>query len=177
MCEEQKQPMIEPEISQQYIYKEILCDPSDLDCMGVTPKGEAEFIIEEALIVARQLLYRRVLELANEFMTEHQKKVFVLMLKEKTYHEIATILCDNYSSSYSGYTAISHAIKGQLNKQHGTYHGGLEKKLRKTCNKDDYCLEILEWIHRIADDSETALQFLYKYDETFTLEIEKKFKI
>lgn len=159
---------IEPEVNQQYIYKEILCDPYDLDCMDMIEHDNTERVIEEALIVARQLLYKRILDIALKFMTPHQQKVFVLMLKKKTYNEIATIMQDNYSCAYSGYTAVSHAIKGQLNKERGTYHGGLEKKLRKTCNKDKYCLEILDWISKMTDDPDVAHEFLCKYDLAFT---------
>ena len=161
---------IEPELNKQYVYKEILCDPSDLDCMSFCTE-DTDHVIEEALVVARQLLYKRILEIADTFMTIHQKQVFVLMLKERTYHEIATILSDNYSSAYSGYTAISHAIKGQLNKGRGNYHGGLEKKLRKLCNKDTYCIDLLQWIKQMMYDTDVALEFLYKFDPTFTKQI------
>lgn len=157
---------IESQHSRQHVYKEVLYDPREMDYINYDiDSSEDSAIIAEACNIARQLLWKRVLELADKCMTEHQKRVFVLRIKDKTYHDIAAVLFENYSGVYSGYTAISHAIKGQYNKGHQKYHGGFEKKLQKNCNKDSYCLKVLKQICLMSDDVEEACEFIELYEQ------------
>lgn len=160
------QDKIEPQNSRQYIYKEVLYDPREMDYVNYDIDfSEESSIIAEACNIARQLLWKRVLEIADKCMTDHQKRVFVLRIKDKTYHDIAAVLFENYSCTYSGYTAISHAIRGQYNKQHEKYHGGFEKKLQKHCVKDSRCLKILKQISDMNDDVERSYQFINLYEQ------------
>jgi len=155
----------------QHDWKEILCDPTELDTLSRSRSLDevevfCETITREAVGLARYLLHRRLLDLADDFLTDHQKRVFVLYCHYgKTYKDIATILARNY-------TAISHAIKGIKSQRHeGKHHGGIEKKLRKITQRDSYCQELLLLIRRInGDDVLAALQFLREQD-TFWGEI------
>jgi len=117
-------------------------------------------ILREAKIVMNQYLYDRVIEMAYESFTPHQKKVLALtQMPDKTYNDIAEILSINY-------TGVSHAIKGIKSQRHGKYHGGFEKKLRKTCLKDDLCQEYISCIYELRNnDPHYALVILKDYDE------------
>ena len=131
----------------QYLYKEIPLPPAELDRLaGATVLTDAEIeALEEAAEYFNELqnrLIARIFEIIEEHMTEHQKKIIALMLKNKTYNNMALLLNINY-------TAVAHAIKGIKTRKHDKYHGGLERKLQKICTKDPECLEILKEISLI----------------------------
>lgn len=131
----------------QYLYKEIPLPPAELDRLaGATTLTDAEIeALEEAAEYFNELqnrLIARIFEIIEEHMTEHQKKIIALMLKNKTYNNMALLLDINY-------TAVAHAIKGIRTRKHDKYHGGLERKLQKICIKDSECLEILKEISLI----------------------------
>lgn len=131
----------------QYLYKEIPLPPAELDRLaGATILTDAEIEArEEAAEYFKELqnrLIARIFEIIEEHMTEHQKKIIALMLKNKTYNNMAFLLSINY-------TAVAHAIKGIKTRKHDKYHGGLERKLQKICIKDSECLEILKEISLI----------------------------
>lgn len=140
--EEKIEEVEEPEENHQYFFKEIYLPPAELDklSLNLNPKHtEQELRYLEQLKSLQGRLIARVFELIEIHMTEHQKKIVVLMLKNKTYNSMAVLLNINY-------TAIAHAIKGIKTKKHGKYHGGIERKLRKICMRDDCCLDLLEQI-------------------------------
>jgi len=149
----------------QHDWKEILCDPAELDTLSRSRSLDEievfrEAILREATSLARYLLHRRLLKLADDSLTPHQKRVFVLYCHYgKTYKDIATILARNY-------TAISHAIKGIKSQRHeGKHHGGIEKKLKKITVRDLRCQELLMLIRRInGNDVLAALDFLREQD-------------
>ena len=90
------------------------------------------------------------------------------MRKGKTYQEIATILHDNYSSDRSGYTSIAYAIKGIKSKKHGKNHGGIERKLRKLCLRDQRCRDILGDLRALENDDVTiAINYLKQFDNWY----------
>lgn len=135
--------MLEDE-DRQYLYKEIPLPPAELDRLaGATILTDAEIeALEEAAEYFNELqnrLIARIFEIIEEHMTEHQKKIIALMLKNKTYNSMALLLNINY-------TAVAHAIKGIKTHKHDKYHGGLERKLQKICVKDSECLDILREI-------------------------------
>lgn len=115
--------------------------------------------MKEAKQLIGQMLFDKVVELANQHFTDHQKKVMALtQMSDKTYNDIAEILNINY-------TGVSHAIKGIKSQKHGKYHGGFEKKLRKVCSKDDDCQKYLACIYELRNnDPKKALEYLRLYD-------------
>lgn len=144
--EEVEVKMLDDE-DRQYLYKEIPLPPAELDRLaGATILTDAEIeALEEAAEYFNELqnrLIARIFEIIEEHMTEHQKKIIALMLKNKTYNNMALLLNINY-------TAVAHAIKGIKTRKHDKYHGGLERKLQKICIKDPECLEILKEISLI----------------------------
>jgi hypothetical protein len=165
-------PNDENEFYGQFKWKEICCDPRDLNNY-VGPeqnphRAEQIAIIKEAREKARHTLIQRLLELVEDFFTTHQKKVFFLMRKGKTYQEIATILGEQYSSERSGYTSIAYAIKGIKSKVHGKHHGGIERKLRKLCLRDSMCRQILHDLKALEkDDIDIAINYLKKFDDWY----------
>lgn len=165
-------PSDENEFYGQFKWREICCDPRDLN-KYVGPEqniavAEQNAIIKEAREKARHQLFQRLLQLIEDFFTFHQKKVFFLMRKGKTYQEIATILGDNYSSERSGYTSIAYAIKGIKSKRHGKHHGGIERKLRKLCMRDPECKRILSDLKDLErDDVSIAIAYLKKFDDWY----------
>lgn len=162
----------ENEFYGQFKWKEICCDPRDLNNY-VAPeqnlaRSEENAIIREARLKARHQLFERLLELVIGQFTEHQKRVFELMRMGKTYQEIATILGENYSSDRSGYTSIAYAIKGIKSKKHGKHHGGIERKLKKLCTKDERCLQILRDLKALeADNVDIAINYLKQFDDWY----------
>jgi len=165
-------PNDENEFYGQFKWKEICCDPRDLNNY-VGPeqnilRAEQMAIIKEARQRARDQLFQRILHLVDVFFTVHQKRVFFLMRKGKTYQEIATILGEQYSSDRSGYTSIAYAIKGIKSKRHGKHHGGIERKLKKICLRDVVCRQILTDLRRLEkDDVDIAIDYLKKFDGWF----------
>jgi len=147
---------------EQHAWKEVIVQPellSDyIEAPDLTEKEMA--VIKEAKILLHQLLFDRVIELTSDHFTGHQKTVLALILMpERTYNEVAEILNINY-------TGISHAIKGIKSNKHGKFHGGYEKKLKKICSKDSYCVEYLGAIKVLRNnDPEEALEILIKYDD------------
>jgi len=86
----------------------------------------------------------------------------------KTYQEIATILGENYSSDRSGYTSIAYAIKGIKSKRHGKHHGGIERKLKKLCTRDERCIQILRDLKTLEQDSVSiAINYLKQFDDWY----------
>lgn len=169
-----KQPFFDPNNDEDYYgqfkWKEINLDPRDLDTFEAPDKtnSEEDSILTQARDQARRLLLDRLLELANQKFTEHQKRVFELMRDGNTYQQIADILAENYSSDRSGYTSIAYAIKGIKSKRHGKHHGGIERKLRKICLKDKQCQEILKQLQTLqTDDVSVAVEYLKKFDEWY----------
>lgn len=162
----------ENEVYGQWKWKEICYDPHDLNGF-VAPDSnvvhcEQAAIIKEARDRARQELFDRLLELAEENFTEHQKQVFYLMRKNKTYQEIAAILQENYSSARSGYTSIAYAIKGIRSKMHNKHHGGIERKLQKLCSRDKKCREILVDLKMLEQESvDVAIGYLKRFDQWY----------
>lgn len=146
----------------QHVWKEVIVQPELLsDMVEATDLNEKEIaVIKEAKILLHQMLFDRVVELTSDHFTGHQKTVLALILMpDRTYNEVAEILNINY-------TGISHAIKGIKSNKHGKFHGGYEKKLRKICAKDEYCLEYLHAIKILRNnDPEDALHLLIKYDD------------
>lgn len=165
-------PGDENEFYGQFKWKEICCDPRDLNNY-VGPeqnphKAEENAIIHEAREKARHHLFQRLLALTSQYFTEHQKRVLFLMRKGKTYQEIATILGQQYSSDRSGYTSIAYAIKGIKSKRHGKHHGGIERKLQKLCFRDSMCQQILKDLKLLErDDVDIAIAYLKKFDDWF----------
>ena len=169
-----KQPFFDPNHDEDYYgqfkWKEINLDPRDLDTFEAPDKSHSEedSIIHEARSHARKLLFIRLLELAEDGFTDHQKRVFGLMRRGNTYQQIADMLGENYSSERSGYTSIAYAIKGIKSKQHGKHHGGIERKLRKLCLRDLECQKILKDLKRLEkNDVEIALSYLKEFDEWY----------
>lgn len=146
----------------QHIWKEILIQPELFaPPIDIPDMSEDELaIIKEAKLVIQQLLLDRLTDLAFECFTPHQKKVLALQqTPERTYLEIADMLGINY-------TAVSHAIKGIKSKKHDKFHGGYEKKLRKLCQKDDYCNEYIGLIKQLRNNNPMyALEILIEYDD------------
>lgn len=165
-------PHDENEFYGQFKWKEICCDPRDLN-NRVGPeqnrtKSEHSAILREARGRARHQLFERLLELATTHFTEHQKKVFYLMRKGKTYQEIGTILGEQYSSDRSAYTSIAYAIKGIKSKTHGKHHGGIERKLKKLCMRDATCQQILRDLKNLEkDDVDIAITYLKRFDDWY----------
>ena len=158
--EEEIEVIEENEENNQYYFKEIYLSPTELDKLQLSPKHtEQELRFIEQLKTLQGKLIARVFELIELNMTEHQKKIVVLMLKNKTYNSMAVLLNINY-------TAIAHAIKGIKTKKHGKYHGGIERKLRKICMRDEYCLDTLkqlavtrqELLFAMEDNSEVLIE-------------------
>lgn len=162
----------ENEVYGQFKWKEVLCDPRDLNNF-VAPdvnlqNAERASIIKQARDKARHELFTRLLELATENFTEHQKSVFTLMREGNTYQQIASELSENYSSARSGYTSIAYAIKGIKSKIHGKHHGGIERKLQKLCLRDVQCKQILQDLKTLErDDVDIAINYLKQFDEWF----------
>lgn len=162
----------ENEFYGQFKWREICCDPRDLNNFQAPDQNlqhaEENAIVREARVKARHALFQRLLELVDSRFTEHQKRVFFLMRKGKTYQEIATILQQNYSSARSGYTSIAYAIKGIKSKTHGKHHGGIERKLRKLCLRDERCQKILRDLRELEkDDVDIAIAYLKQFDDWF----------
>jgi len=140
--------MYEFEENTQYLFKEIPFSSTDLEKIVSVPANDMEFDeVEEKrkeylFVELKNILVSRVFELIEHNMTEHQKKVIALMMKDLTYNTMATLLCVNY-------TAIANAIKGIKTKKHGKYHGGIERKLQKICYKDHICVGVLEKMNKI----------------------------
>lgn len=167
LCEEGRRPISKKKKAKydQHIWKEILVSP---ELFSPTPEfnedlsEEETLLLREAKLVMRQLLLDRVRELAFQCFTDHQKGVLALtQMPGKTYNQIAEILGINY-------TGVSHAIKGIKSPKHGgKYHGGFEKKLRRTCNRDKECLLYIETIYVLRDNDPTyALKVLREFDDT-----------
>lgn len=162
----------ENEVYGQWKWKEICYDPHDLNGF-VGPDSnlahaEQSAIIKEARDRARRQLFERLLQLADMHFTEHQKRVFFLMRKNKTYQEIAAILGCNYSSARSGYTSIAYAIKGIKSKEHHKHHGGIERKLQKLCRRDSVCKQILIDLKTLErEDVDVAVSYLKRFDNWF----------
>lgn len=138
----------------------------------LTHETEEYTIIRSAQTMIWSLLRKRMDEIAEIFLTSHQKRVYDLWIKKgHTYQEIGAILSDlnGYSCEYSAYTAISHCIKGiRSNKHGGKYHGGIENRLRKRCEKDEIFQELLdEWQSLQKDQLKTSLDFLQKHDKWY----------
>jgi hypothetical protein len=121
-----------------------------------------------------QLLLKRVDEVAEIYLTPHQKRVYDLWIKKgNTYQEIGAILSkmNGYSCDYSAYTAISHCVKGiRSNKHGGKYHGGIENRLRKKCEKDLLFQSFLdEWRILQQDKFDNSLGFLSRHDNWYRI--------
>lgn len=115
------------------------------------------------------LLLKRIDEIAEIYLTAHQKRVYDLWIKKgHTYQEIGAILSEHngYSCEYSAYTAISHCIKGiRSNKHGGRYHGGIENRLKKRCEKDPIFVSLLEeWEELKVQTLPSSLSFLSRHD-------------
>lgn len=158
-------------------WRERSVDPSSFAFITGTPfespqELEERSVIRTARQLVWQLLLKRVDEIAEIFLTSHQKRVFDLWIKQgNTYQEIGAILSklNGYSCEYSAYTAISHCIKGiRSNKHGGKYHGGIENRLRKRCEKDELYLIFLEdWKTLQQDKLVVSLAFLAKHDKWY----------
>lgn len=158
-------------------WRERSVDPSSFAFITGTPFESPQEVEEKAIIrTARQLVWtlllKRVDEIAEIFLTSHQKRVFDLWIKQgHTYQEIGAMLAklNGYSCDYSAYTAISHCIKGiRSNKHGGKYHGGIENRLRKRCEKDELFIAFLEdWKILQQDKLVLCLNFLAKHDEWY----------
>ena len=155
-------------------WRERAVDPSSFAFITSTPfetsnEIEAQAIIRSAKSLSLFLLKKRMDEIAEIFLTSHQKRVYGLWIKkEHTYQEIGAILSklNGYSCDYSAYTAISHCIKGiRSNKHGGKYHGGIENRLKKRCEKDEFFQELLEDLIILQQDKvNISLDFLEKHD-------------
>lgn len=149
--------------SEQHIWKEISVNPEIFGTKHAysleISKEEAQ-ALQEAKDILITLLCDRVFELAEEHFTDHQRTVLAIgQMPNKTYNDIARALSINY-------TAVSHAIKGQRSPKHQKHHGGLEKKLKKICAKDDCCVIYLEFLYKLrTDDPTLALEVIKEYDE------------
>lgn len=143
----------EEEDNRQYYFKEIYLPPTELDklSLNVSKQTEEELEYLERFNRLKGRLISRVFELIEIHMTEHQKKIVVLMLKNKTYNNMAILLNINY-------TAVAHAIKGIKTKRHGKYHGGIERKLRKICMKDQQCVDILTKMRQARQELHQQLE-------------------
>lgn len=162
----------ENEFYGQHKWKEICCDPHDLNNYAAPEQNldisKDNAIIREARQKARHELFKRLLGLVDELFTEHQKKVFFLMRKGKTYQEIGAILHENYSSPRSAYTSIAYAIKGIKSKKHGKHHGGIERKLKKLCLRDSMCQQILKDLKALEKDNvDIAITYLKQFDDWY----------
>lgn len=162
----------ENEFYGQFKWKEICCDPHDLNNYAGTEqnlhKSEENAILREARRKARHELFKSLLQLVENYFTEHQKKVFFLMRKGKTYQEIGAILHENYSSPRSAYTSIAYAIKGIKSKRHGKHHGGIERKLKKMCARDQGSQQILADLRALEQDNvEIAINYLKQFDDWY----------
>lgn len=171
----------ENEVYGQWKWKEICCDPRDLNNFMAPDQNlehaEQTSIIRQAKLKARHELFQRLLQLVDVHFTEHQKRVFFLMRKDKTYQEIATILQQNYSSARSGYTSVAYAIKGIKSKSHGKHHGGIERKLRKVCMRDERSQKILKDLRSLErDDVDIAIAYLKNFDDWYIKYDEKRDK-
>lgn len=158
-------------------WRERSVDPSTFAFITSTPfetqnEIEAQAIIRSAKNLSLFLLKKRMDEIAEIFLTSHQKRVYGLWIKkEHTYQEIGVILSElnGYSCDYSAYTAISHCIKGiRSNKHGGKYHGGIENRLRKRCEKDDFFQQLLDDLILLQKDRvDLSLDFLEKHDKWY----------
>lgn len=158
-------------------WRERSVDPSTFAFITSVPFSTMEEIEEQAIIRTAKtlvwlLLLKRMDEIAEIYLTSHQKRVYELWIKRgHTYQEIGAILSEvnGYSCDYSAYTAISHCIKGiRSNKHGGKYHGGIENRLRKRCEKDELFQEILiEWKKLQGDSISKCLDFLVKHDSWY----------
>jgi len=165
-------PGDENEFYGQHKWREICCDPRDLNNrVGADQnlyRAEENAIIGEAREKARHQLFQRLLALTGQYFTDHQKKVLFLMRKGKTYQEIATVLGQQYSSDRSGYTSIAYAIKGIKSRRHGKHHGGIERKLQKLCLRDSICQQVLKDLKSLErDDVDIAITYLKNFDDWF----------
>lgn len=158
-------------------WRERSVDPSSFAFITSVPfesvqDVEEQSIIRSAKVLVWTLLLKRMDEIAEIYLTTHQKRVYQLWIKKKhTYQEIGAILCEinGYSCDYSAYTAISHCIKGiRSNKHGGKYHGGIENRLRKRCEKDEPFQDLLvEWKKLQVDKVKVSLDFLQKHDKWY----------
>jgi len=158
-------------------WRERSIDPSSFSFIAGTPfetpqEIEEKAIVRTARVLAWHLLLKRSDEIAEIYLTTHQKRVYQLWIKNKhTYQEIGAILSkkNGYSCDYSAYTAISHCIKGiRSNKHGGRYHGGIENRLRKKCEKDEVFQLLLEdWRILQQDKLLISLEFLCKHDSWY----------
>jgi len=158
-------------------WRERSVDPSSFAFITGTPfetpqETEEKAIMRAAKTLLWQLLLKRVDEVAEIYLTPHQKRVYDLWIKKgNTYQEIGAILSkmNGYSCDYSAYTAISHCVKGiRSNKHGGKYHGGIENRLRKKCEKDLLFQSFLdEWRLLQQDKFDDSLGFLSKHDSWY----------
>lgn len=164
-------------------WRERCVDPNSFSFISGTPFETPQEIEEKAIIriaktLAWNLLLKREDEIAEIFLTGHQKRVYNLWIKQrKTYQEIGAILSqlNGYSCEYSAYTAISHCIKGiRSNKHGGKYHGGIENRLKKRCEKDEIFQQLLEdWRQLQQEKLSISLEFLCKHDSWYRENLEK----
>lgn len=158
-------------------WRERNVDPATFAFIIGTPFQLPEEIAESSIIrcaheLIWSLLLKRMDEIAEMYLTSHQKRVYELWIKKgHTYQEIGALLSEvnGYSCDYSAYTAISHCIKGiRSNKHGGRYHGGIENRLRKRCEKDEIFQEMLsDWKKLQANKIQISLDFLQKHDKWY----------
>lgn len=146
----------------QHFWREVPIEPELFAHVEEYPNltEEEASVLKEAKLLIQQLLFDRVVDLASNHFTEHQKVVLALIqTPDRTYSEIADILGINY-------TGVSHAIKGIKSKNHGKFHGGYEKKLRKICQKDEECIEYIKCILELRNNNpKYALEVLKTHDD------------
>jgi len=132
--------------SYQYRIIEIAIDPfvlSDFpsdDGLGAQANSSG---FSEELVELRQQLIQEVRRLIKTLLTPRQRQVITLRLQGKTQVEIGRKLGIHQ-------TTVHNTISGVIDyKQGGSRYGGLVKKLRKLCFKDERVLAILKRIEEV----------------------------
>ena len=97
--------------------------------------------IGEKIQELRQALLKVIYEIVfGESLTEHQRTVLLLRLEGKTQNDIAEHLGITQS-------AVHKALHGNIDyKNNKKRHGGVYKKIKKICMKDERVVEILNLI-------------------------------
>jgi len=104
---------------------------------------------EEFREALRRRLLARVYEIVETTLTERQKTVVLhYYIENKTYKKAAEAMGVTYTAVANALMGMTPAGKRAGEKYKGKKHGGLLKKLRKICFKDDKCLQILDLLKK-----------------------------
>lgn len=130
--------------SYQYKIVEISVDPNVLsDFPFVNGLGSQLNLAKysEEFYLLKKKLMKEVLRIIDTCLTKRQKEVILLRLQGKTQTQIAEEL-DIHQ------TTVHKILKGNLDYRYSESkrYGGVERKLRKLCYKDEEILEILDKI-------------------------------